>query len=85
MQRRDIHATRRELSRRQKEVVLLSLTGKTAKRIAEDLGLSVHTVRDHFQLIYKKLGIRGREELMAMFIRKQTQDRFAEDLGPKIR
>jgi DNA-binding NarL/FixJ family response regulator len=46
------------------------LAGKNVKGIALQLGLSIHTVREHLQFVYRKLGVHGRDELMAMFISK---------------
>lgn len=44
---------------------LAVLTGHTVGRLAEDLGLSPHTVSTHLRHIYLKLGITSRAELAA--------------------
>ncbi len=56
------------LSPRQRQILAGLLTAQAPKQIARDLGLSIHTVRDHIQKIYKKFGVSGREELMALFL-----------------
>ncbi len=50
---------------RQREIARRLLEGEAPKRIAFDLGLSIHTVRDHIKAIYQRLEVSGRAELMA--------------------
>ena len=45
------------------------LRGAGVKRVARELGLSVWTVREHVQRLYKHYGVNSREELMAKFVR----------------
>ena len=47
-----------ELSPRQCETALLMARGLTSTEISEDLGISVHTVRDHWNAAGKKLGVK---------------------------
>ena len=44
------------------------LAGRTPKSIARDLNLSVWTVREHIQRLYRHLNVSGRDELMARFV-----------------
>jgi DNA-binding CsgD family transcriptional regulator len=44
-------------------VVVRLMRGYCAQRIANDLDVSVHTVRAHLRHSYDKLGVRSREEL----------------------
>jgi len=48
------------LSARQRQVLRLLVEGLSAPTIAADLGISVHTVRNHVQAIYHRLGVRTR-------------------------
>jgi DNA-binding CsgD family transcriptional regulator len=57
------------LSPREREVLQLTLEGKSAKDIAGKLGLSAHTVRNHTRHIYKKCGVKNRAELLHLFRR----------------
>ncbi|MER7312181.1 MULTISPECIES: response regulator transcription factor [Streptomyces] len=50
----------RELTQRQEEVLWLMLTGATADRIAQDLGISKATVQTHLRAIYAAFGVRSR-------------------------
>jgi DNA-binding NarL/FixJ family response regulator len=50
----------RDLSAREREVLALIATGRTNVEIADDLGLSIETVRTHVKRIYAKAGIRDR-------------------------
>ena len=53
-----------ELSAREREVALTFVDTPSIARVAETLGISVHTVRNHFRSIYRKLGIRSQAELI---------------------
>jgi len=52
------------ISEREKEVVALLLEGKSYQQIAEQLFVSVNTVKTHVRKIYPKLGINSRHELV---------------------
>ena len=53
------------LSEREKEVLLLLSQGKTYNIIADELCVSLSTVKTHIERIYKKAGVTGRPELLA--------------------
>ncbi|WP_242905738.1 LuxR C-terminal-related transcriptional regulator [Actinomadura terrae] len=53
------------LTFREGTVVEHALEGLSAKQIARRLSLSPHTVNDHFKAIYRKIGVHGRDELIA--------------------
>jgi DNA-binding NarL/FixJ family response regulator len=59
---RDKHASRSELSAREREVLLLLTTGATNREIAETLHVSAETVKKHAAALYRKLGVRNRTE-----------------------
>ncbi|MBX9460146.1 MAG: helix-turn-helix transcriptional regulator [Brevundimonas sp.] len=42
------------------------VAGQPASTVAEELGLSIETVRTHIRRIYNKLGISSREQLFAI-------------------
>lgn len=52
-----------ELSEREREIVDLVLESRSNREIAETLVLSVRTVETHLLRVYRKLGVRGRNEL----------------------
>lgn len=54
-----------ELTPAESKVVERALLGLTVNRIAQDLGLSRHTVSTHLRHVYVKLGINSRVELLA--------------------
>ena len=58
------------LSPREKVSVALTLQGKSVDAIAEELGISPHTVRVHMRNAYGKLQVRNRLELVGMFVRR---------------
>ncbi len=60
-------ATLLRLSRREREVVSSLCDGNRVPIIARRLGISSHTVRNHFKSIYRKLGIRSQMELLMRF------------------
>jgi len=51
------------LSGREREIVMLAVSGMASKDIAERLFLSVRTVNNHLQHAYTKLGVSSRAEL----------------------
>jgi DNA-binding CsgD family transcriptional regulator len=52
---------------REREIAERATLGLTNKQIAEELVISVRTVENHLYRVYAKLGIDGREELVALF------------------
>jgi DNA-binding CsgD family transcriptional regulator len=58
------------LAPRARQVLSALLEGDGDKQIASRLGLSPHTVNDHLKGIYRHFGVRGRAELMALWIRR---------------
>lgn len=51
------------LTAREREIALLAAGGSTSKDIAASLRLSVRTVDNHLQSVYRRLGVSGRREL----------------------
>ncbi|MEJ7745001.1 MAG: helix-turn-helix transcriptional regulator [Nocardioidaceae bacterium] len=54
-------------TRAESRVVRALTTGAAAKQIARALNLSVLTVNDHLAAVYRKAGVRGRNELISLF------------------
>ncbi|MBN1943488.1 MAG: response regulator transcription factor [Phycisphaerae bacterium] len=52
------------LSRRQEQIVLCLLQGRSDSQIATELGISVATVRTHLCRLFGKLGLQDRIELI---------------------
>jgi DNA-binding CsgD family transcriptional regulator len=52
-----------ELTRREREIASLAATGVSSAAIAERLVLSVRTVDNHLNHVYRKLGVTGRADL----------------------
>jgi DNA-binding CsgD family transcriptional regulator len=57
---------RHRLSPREEDVVTLLLEGLTTIDMADRLGISAHTVRDHLKRLYRKTGARSRSELLSL-------------------
>jgi len=57
------------LSPRTKEVLILLSWGLCNREIAEELGLSVETVKTHIERLYKKLGVTTRTDAVAKALR----------------
>jgi DNA-binding NarL/FixJ family response regulator len=57
-----------ELSPREREVLELLAKGYLQKEIAEQLGISFHTVQTHTARIYEKLQVRSRAQAVAKFL-----------------
>lgn len=59
---------RTPLTRREKEVVALLVSGATTRGIAEQTRLTVATVHTYLKRIYSKLGVHSRVELVARMV-----------------
>lgn len=53
-----------EISEREKDVLLLIVGGKSQKDIADELCISVNTVKSHLQSIYKKMRVSSKIQLL---------------------
>lgn len=62
--------TEASLSGRETEILLLLSKGYRAKEVADQLGISVHTVTTHVRNIYEKLHVRSRVEAVAKYLGK---------------
>lgn len=54
------------LSPREQQITRLIARGRSTGAIAEELHLSVYTVRDHVKAVFEKIGVRSRGELVAL-------------------
>jgi DNA-binding NarL/FixJ family response regulator len=59
-----------DLSPREHAVLDGLAAGLAYKQIADQLGVSIHTVRNYIRRIYEKLHVRSRTEAVAKFLRK---------------
>lgn len=58
------------LSEREEEILALVALGRTNAEIAEQLFLSIHTIRRHLESIYHKLDVHTRAAAAAAYLRK---------------
>lgn len=65
--------SKKPLTRRQTEVLTLIRRGLSRAQIAEQMGISRHTVNDYFKAIYRYFDVHRREQLIRYFI-KQSQE-----------
>ena len=57
------------LTKREKEVFNLLITNNNTKEIADTLGISEKTVRNHISNAMQKLGVKGRAQAVIELIR----------------
>ena len=60
------------LTKREKEVFDLLINNKTTKEIANDLGISEKTVRNHISNTMQKLGVKGRSQAVVELLRMKV-------------
>lgn len=57
------------LTKREKEVFTLLVTNKTTREIADILGISEKTVRNHISNAMQKLGVKGRAQAVVELLK----------------
>lgn len=58
------------LSKRETQILQRVAYGATTKEVAEELGISPHTVKTHLERVFEKLGAGDRAQAVAIAIRK---------------
>lgn len=58
-----------KITSRQRLVMLFLLDGLSRKQIANNLGLTLHTVNDHVKSLYERFGVQSATELAARFLK----------------
>ena len=69
--------SKNEISKREQEIILLMLKGKSNNDIRKELFISLHTVKNHIYNIYQKLGVKNRLQINNL-IQKHLQDKGSE-------
>jgi len=69
-----------DLTARESEVVLLLSRGLPTKEIAAELCISAHTVNDHIKVIFSKVGVSSRGELVAKLFSEHVIEPFHEQV-----
>lgn len=75
--------TRKRLNKatpREQEVLLLLLEGHTNKDIAQRLGISDYTARDHVSALLRKNEVKNRAQLIALHITAPRKKKLATPL-----
>jgi DNA-binding CsgD family transcriptional regulator len=55
--------SKHEISKREQEIIVLMLKGKSNSDIEKELFISLHTVKNHIYNIYQKLGVKNRLQI----------------------
>jgi len=72
--KRDFDLEESRLSRRERQVLDLLAQDKNLYEIAEQLGVSYYTVRNHVQHVLGKMGVHSTLEAVALYLLSQSQD-----------
>jgi DNA-binding CsgD family transcriptional regulator len=67
------------LSRREKEVALLLLQGKSNNEICTELRIVIQTVKFHISKIYKKAAVKNRSQFIVRVLPELSQ---VQDVSP---
>lgn len=59
-----------QLSKREAEILQMVAYGASTRKVAEDLGISPHTVKTHLERIFEKFGASDRAQAVAIAIRR---------------
>ena len=70
----DKDSSQAPLSKRETEILQKVAYGATTKSVAQELGISPHTVKTHLERIFEKLGANDRAQAVAIAIRKGVVD-----------
>jgi DNA-binding NarL/FixJ family response regulator len=57
------------ITNRERDVLKLVLVGKSNNQIAEELYISINTVKKHLSHIYRKMNVKSRTELTARILK----------------
>jgi DNA-binding NarL/FixJ family response regulator len=60
-----------ELSRRERDVLVRLCRGRSYKQVADDLGVSIDTVRSHIRRLYRSLKVHSVTEAVSMALREK--------------
>ncbi len=71
------------LTDREFEILMLAVSGKNNSEIAEELHVSVNTIKFHLKKIYEKLGVNSRKAALqfAMNLRRESQRKKSDLLS----
>ncbi|MDB6019811.1 MAG: DNA-binding response regulator [Pedosphaera sp.] len=64
------------LTKREKEILVLLAKGYYYKEIADQLGITLNTVRTHVHTIYEKLHVQSRTEATAKYLSRTQPEQF---------
>jgi DNA-binding CsgD family transcriptional regulator len=67
---------RHQISSREQEIIRLLLEGKSGRDMAEELYVSLKTVKAHISNIYRKLGVKSRWQLITLI--RNSQEHYQE-------
>ena len=60
-----------KVTKREKEIIAQISLGKTNQQIADELFISLQTVKDHTHRIYKKIGVNSRIKLIRLLSKEK--------------
>jgi DNA-binding NarL/FixJ family response regulator len=66
--------TSRAVTPRQRDVLRLIAEGRTTQQIAEELGLSVYTVKNYVERTFSRLGVYSRAGAVGLALREGLLD-----------
>ncbi len=73
-----------KLSQREKQILRLLVLGLSNKEISKNLGISVNTVKNHLNNIFKKLGVNGRTQAAISTMKNKKLKNVSRETSDRI-
>lgn len=64
------------LTQREKELMELLVLGKTNPELAEDMFVSIHTIKSMLEKLFRKFEVKSRVQLAIKYVKEKNQSNY---------